>query len=328
MSTSQRRPSLFVQVRGGASTGELYGHGLRVAQRADRLGFDTIWVATRHFGSNHAILPSVFPYLAAVATSTSAIRLGSGVVPLPFHDPIHVAEQAAVVDHLSGGRVELGIGKGLGFGLSETSYAAFGLARSDRETLYQSRLGRLREALRGAVSTAAGAVALSPDPRDLAGRVWQSTGNAATARDVGAAGDGLLPHENSEAVAGASADAIVGEYLDAWDGSGSPRVGLTVYVLPVRTRREARRAVEADAAVHPAFYAGNANGGIEDYIHRNRVLVGDPDDLGEQLSGVLRARPASHLLFHIPLAIEHPDHVHFLEILARDVFPLLHDQLL
>jgi alkanesulfonate monooxygenase SsuD/methylene tetrahydromethanopterin reductase-like flavin-dependent oxidoreductase (luciferase family) len=328
MSTSQRGLSLFVQVRGGGRIGELYSHGLRLAQRADRLGYDTIWVATRHFGSNEAILPSVFPYLAAVAANTSNIRLGSGVVPLPFHDPIHVVEQAAVVDHLSGGRIELGIGKGLGFGLSATSYAAFGVAGSDRETLYELRLRRLREALHGSISTPAGAVALSPTPRDLAYRLWQSTGNVATARDAGAAGDGLLPHENSEAVAGNSVDAIVGGYLNAWKGADSPRIGLTVYVLPVSTREEARRTVEADAAIHPAFYAAAANGGVSNYLDKNRVLVGNPDDLGEQISEMLRMRPASHLLFHIPLAIDHPDYDPFLGILARDVFPRLRDQLL
>jgi alkanesulfonate monooxygenase SsuD/methylene tetrahydromethanopterin reductase-like flavin-dependent oxidoreductase (luciferase family) len=77
----------------------------------EQLGFDEVWVAEHHFNPN-ATSPAVFPILGYLAARTSRIRLGTATVLLPFHDPIIVAEQAATVDILSGGRLNLGVAKG------------------------------------------------------------------------------------------------------------------------------------------------------------------------------------------------------------------------
>ena len=79
---------------------------------AERLGLESAWVAQHHFHAGEGGLPSPFVFLASAAAATSRIRLGTGIVTLPLELPIRVAEDAAVCDLLSGGRLEAGGGAG------------------------------------------------------------------------------------------------------------------------------------------------------------------------------------------------------------------------
>jgi probable F420-dependent oxidoreductase len=93
------------------SVAEVYDYNLRVADLLEELGFDGLWVSEHHF-RDYGTCPNIFTMLSYLAARTERIRLGSGVVVLPLHNPIHVAEEAAQVDLLSGGRLEMGVGRG------------------------------------------------------------------------------------------------------------------------------------------------------------------------------------------------------------------------
>lgn len=80
--------------------------------QAERLGYDTAWIAEHHFSTSYGIMPDCFAYMAYLAAKTSRIKLASGVITLPLYDPIRVVENANFVDILSSGRVMLGIGSG------------------------------------------------------------------------------------------------------------------------------------------------------------------------------------------------------------------------
>lgn len=81
------------------------------AALADRLGYDSYWVGEHHF-SRHGIIADCMVQLAAIAQVTKRIRIGTAVVVLPFHNPVRLAEQCAMVDILSGGRLDVGVGIG------------------------------------------------------------------------------------------------------------------------------------------------------------------------------------------------------------------------
>ena len=106
-----------------------YRDALALARAAEQAGFDAFWVSEHH-GLPDGYLPSPLVLLAALATGTETITLGTGLALAPLHHPLRLAEDAAVVDHLSGGRLLLG----LGLGYAAHEYTAFGVdtARAGR----------------------------------------------------------------------------------------------------------------------------------------------------------------------------------------------------
>ena len=79
---------------------------------AERLGYDTAWIAEHHFATSYGIMPDCFAYMAYLAAKTSRIKIGAAVITLPLYDPIRVVENTSFVDILSNGRVRLGVGSG------------------------------------------------------------------------------------------------------------------------------------------------------------------------------------------------------------------------
>ena len=92
---------------------EVYNRELRLARMAEPLGFDSVWSVEHHF-TDYTMVPDVTQFLSYMAGCTERVQLGSMVIVLPWHDPVRVAEEIAMLDNLSGGRMILGIGRGLG----------------------------------------------------------------------------------------------------------------------------------------------------------------------------------------------------------------------
>src|SRR5436190_2250066 len=91
---------------------DVYHRELGFALQAEMWGFDSIWTVEHHF-TDYTMCPDPLQLLTWLAGQTRSLRLGTAVVVLPWHDPIRVAEQIALLDNLSGGRLILGLGRGL-----------------------------------------------------------------------------------------------------------------------------------------------------------------------------------------------------------------------
>ena len=115
---------------------ELYREFLEESVFAEELGFDAVWASEHHFAPD-AWNPSPFTFLTAVAARTARVRIGPYVLLLPLHNPVRVAEDAAVVDNISNGRLDLPVG----VGSAPEEFRTFGVP-------FGERLGRTFEALR------------------------------------------------------------------------------------------------------------------------------------------------------------------------------------
>jgi probable F420-dependent oxidoreductase len=126
------------------SPDRLYGEILDQIAWADNNGFDDVWLSEHHFIED-GYLPSILPVAAAIAARTKRIRIASGVLLMPFHNPVRLAEDIAVVDVISGGRIELGVG----VGFKREEFESFGVPFKERGARTNQSLEIIRRALAG-----------------------------------------------------------------------------------------------------------------------------------------------------------------------------------
>ena len=106
---------------------QVYRENLDQIEWAEGLGYESVWVSEHHV-TDDGYLPSVFALLAAIAERTRTMRISSAILLGPFQHPIRFAEDVAVVDQLSGGRLEVG----LGLGYREREFEALGVPIGER----------------------------------------------------------------------------------------------------------------------------------------------------------------------------------------------------
>ncbi|MCW2946532.1 MAG: luciferase family protein [Actinoallomurus sp.] len=119
----------------GQTAKEVYDYQIEVAELCEELGFDGIWVAEHHF-RDYGVIPNIFTLLSNLAARTERLRLGTGIVVLPLHNPVHVAEEAAMVDLLSGGRLEMGVGRGY----QSVEFESFGIDLGEARARFDEAL--------------------------------------------------------------------------------------------------------------------------------------------------------------------------------------------
>jgi alkanesulfonate monooxygenase SsuD/methylene tetrahydromethanopterin reductase-like flavin-dependent oxidoreductase (luciferase family) len=118
----------------------VYESGLRQMLAAESLGYHSVWLAEHHF-NDYGICPAPSVLASFVAARTTTLRLGMGVSLLPLHHPVELAEQLAVLDVVSGGRLDVGIGRG---GTLQ-DYQTFHSDRSDSRKRVQEGIALMRE---------------------------------------------------------------------------------------------------------------------------------------------------------------------------------------
>jgi alkanesulfonate monooxygenase SsuD/methylene tetrahydromethanopterin reductase-like flavin-dependent oxidoreductase (luciferase family) len=125
---------IFQGLGGQGEDHSVYRDEVALADQFEPLGYESIWAVEHHF-TDYTVLPDPIQFLTFMAGRTTKVQLGTMVVVLPWHDPVRLAEQVAMLDNLSGSRFVLGIGRGLG----RVEFEGF------RVAMDESR-GRFREA--------------------------------------------------------------------------------------------------------------------------------------------------------------------------------------
>jgi alkanesulfonate monooxygenase SsuD/methylene tetrahydromethanopterin reductase-like flavin-dependent oxidoreductase (luciferase family) len=125
----------------GAADSHAYGDFIAYVSEAERLGFRSIFLVEHHFTGAGQISASL-TLLAYLAARTRTIRLGTAVIVLPWHNPVLLAEQAATVDLLSGGRLDFGIGKGYRAG----EFAGFHIPMAEATERFDEAIEVIRKA--------------------------------------------------------------------------------------------------------------------------------------------------------------------------------------
>ena len=219
----------------------MYAETLGEIELADALGFHGVWITEHHFmpGYSHASKPELI--LAALARRTSRLRLGLGVIPLPYHHPVHVAERIATLDLLCGGRLEVGIGRGF----SPREYAAFGVPMADSRSIVDESLAVIRASAAGVPLRFHGrhftidGVDVVPRPLQRPHPpLWTAAVSPDTFEWAAGAGLGVLagPFKPWFMVA-----ADIRRYRSAWTRVEPMRIGMTVGMLCLRDGQRARR---------------------------------------------------------------------------------------
>jgi alkanesulfonate monooxygenase SsuD/methylene tetrahydromethanopterin reductase-like flavin-dependent oxidoreductase (luciferase family) len=324
---AQFRLGFLSHLHGASEPHQLFRDYVELFVVAEELGFDSAWVAQHHFDSSAGRLPSPFPFLAAVAERTKKIELGTAVVTLPLEDPVRVAEDAAVLDALSGGRLQLGVGSGA----DPAVFSAFGKDVERRREDNTAGVSALVGAFEGH-SIGETDFRLQPAAPGLAQRVWQAAFSLEGARYVGAAGSRLLLNRATFGSEGRTDEVQAPwarAYREAHTGpTDQLRIGLSRGVYPAIDRRTAKAAIEQPVLVmaERMIKAGRFPAGLsaEEYFERMHISYGSPEEVAERLAGDLVLPLATELILQFsPAAPSLDDAITALELLATQVAPAL-----
>ena len=328
---SPKRLGFFTRLLDLAEPAERYRLALAQIIHAERLGFDSAWIAQHHFHEDEGGLPAPFVFLAQVAAQTSRIRLGTGIVTLPLELPIRVAEDAAVLDLMCGGRLEVGVGGGGNL----SSYATFGRDSAERTTLLVQHLQVLRDAWAGR-PLPGGKDRLYPANPGLVERVWQATFTVEGARRAGAAGDGLMLSRTQPRPAGAPGlslaeiqNPMIDAYLEALPGGCPPRILASRTVFVADDDKEARHLAEIGLGRHRARLTrlGRSTGdgsGLDAMIVAMDVHLGTPEQVVASLKTDGSLARATDLAVQVhSIDPPHPFVLRSIELVAEAVAPAL-----
>jgi len=133
---------IFQGMGEGRTDRNVYRNELRLGDLAEPLGFESLWGVEHHF-TEYTMCPDVLQYLTFFAGRTQRIQLGSMVVVLPWHDPMRVAEQVLMLDHMSNGRLIFGMGRGLG----RVEFEGFGKNQEDSRAFFVEAAQMILEGL-------------------------------------------------------------------------------------------------------------------------------------------------------------------------------------
>lgn len=327
---SSKRLGFFTRLLDNTSAQERYRLATEQIIHAEQLGFDSAWVAQHHFHEAEGGLPAPLVFLAQVAAHTRFIRLGTGVITLPMENALRVAEDTAVLDLLSGGRLEIGLGSGG----TPSSFLPFGFESSERGAVFSHNLQTLLTAWRGE-PLAGTDNRLYPVAPHLEKRVWQATFSVDGGARAGKSGDGLMLSRTQPRPANAPdlrldelQNPIIDAYLDALPEGVAPRImgSRTAFVTENgdEARELAQKGLRRQAENHRASGQLVQGDTLDDYIRAFDVHLGSAEQVTATLQADTALARVTDLAFQVhSIDPPHPYILRSIELIARHVAPAL-----
>jgi alkanesulfonate monooxygenase SsuD/methylene tetrahydromethanopterin reductase-like flavin-dependent oxidoreductase (luciferase family) len=314
----------------------LYGEALDLIALAEQLGFGSAWFSEHHF-TDEGYLPSLPAALAAAATRTSRIRLGTGILLAPLTHPLRLAEELAFLDQLSGGRVDVGLAPGY----RPVEFEVMGVPKAERGARTNEAIEIMQRAWAAAAAgepvSYAGrhhsfaGVAIAPPPHQPGGPpLWIGGSSLAAARRAGRYGCHFMPDSGAPA-------AVYQAYFDELAARGHDaadfrvQTNRIVYVCedPDEGWRDVRdhylyvyntyRRWFAEAGDFAALGPGLDHA---DQLSRDLHIVGTPEMVLARLNELNQQFPISDLIFWArPPGLDAARCARSLELFAARVLP-------
>ena len=281
----------------------VYERAIERFQIMDETGYDAVWLAEHHF-SGYSVCPSVHIMATHAAAKTKRMRIGTAVSLAPFYHPLRLAEEIALVDHLSGGRVNWGAGRGF----SRAEFDAFGVPVAESADRFRETVEIVLEAWKdgpvthhGEFYDVAGVDVLPKPMQDPHPPVWMAaTSDSAIDWAAGRGFSILMDPHCTHADLGAKRRRY-GEQLAAAGhadgGRDIPMARLIALADNADTAREiARRGAQWTVG---SYIGGGSNGPAVDPVDRyvNEVILhGTPASVIDQIQALKETAQMNYLL--------------------------------
>jgi len=317
---------------------EYYEQRLQVIEAFDRYGFYAYHVAEHHF-TPLGMAPSPSVFLSAIAQRTSRLRFGTFVYALPVHHPLRVLEEICMLDHMSGGRLEIGFGRGsVPF---EISY--YGQSAEERQQIYAERLDLILKAFTVDTLTWDGRYDQFTDvPMELKSLqqphppLWYGAHSPASAERAARKGLNIVTNDMP-----ANARAIVARYREVWSEAQSavvlPKMGVVRFIVVADTDETALTiARRAYLRWRASFtYLSEINGTLPEsplrvesfdaLIGQGQAIAGSPDTVRAFLARQVEDSRANYIVGQFCFGdLTLGEMLRSVELFAAHVMPALH----
>jgi len=310
---------------------------LEQARLAERLGFDSITKGA-HYSTHPLQDLQQVPFLARIAAEAPSLRLNTGVLLLPLHKPLDVAEQIGTLDIMTGGKVIFGCG----VGYRDVEFEAFGMTRPERGRRFEENLNAIlrlwteeKVTLKGSHFNLVDAGCSSKPVQKPHPPVWIGGSADAVIRRAARMGTCwyIGPNDRLDAVADQ-----VETYKRALDDAGKPfpdEFPFRREVFVAKTREEAYRLCKEPVMTkYKAYHAwglGRSRPGETDELGQpfedlmqDRFFIGSPEDVADQIVKFHKRVGMNHVVMsmHWP-GLEVARSMESMEIFAEEVMPLV-----
>jgi len=288
-----------------------YQHSLEQARIADEVGIDIYFFTEHHSNAGFQIVPSPHLMIAALSQTTSNVRLGAMTLNLPLYHPVRAAEEIRMLDLLTNGRLEIGLGRGL----AGHEQAGFGVQRADSESLFDAAFPLIKQLLTdgGVASYAAGpwqgeGVTLVPEATQTPHPpIWMAGISEKSIRKAARLGVNLctafLDADDTARTAAIYRD----EWQAAHPGTPTGSYGTMQHIFVAETEAEARKLAQPHLAAwlgagheasvminqsttvdkgyedHKAWFDKITSLPFQEAVENHRIIFGTPDQCVAQL---------------------------------------------